>query len=157
MLLSFAGWKKSLQLPPTVRKFGGCTFDCFEQDELVLPEGVTEISKGTFIRSKIKTIVFPSTVKRICELGINSCDVKNLALQSGLEEIMEYGISYCGELENLHIPDTVSFIDHNAFRGNINLKKITVDEKNPYFKVEDGNVLIDIRDGHKYNLSKALY
>ncbi|MBR5545011.1 MAG: leucine-rich repeat protein [Clostridia bacterium] len=149
--------KDGLQFPSTVRKFGRCMLDCFEQDELVLPEGLSEISKGAFIRSKIKTIIFPNTVKRICELGINSCNVNNLVLQSGLEEIMEYGISYCYELEYLYIPDTVNYIDHNALRGNINLERITVNEKNPYFKVEDDNILIDIRDGHKYDLSKDLY
>lgn len=63
------------------------------------------------------------------------------------------------EVEAIHIPETIRTIKKNCFTGSSKLKKITVSEKNPYYKVKDntlftksGKTLVAVIDTGVYYL-----
>ena len=57
---------KKVRLSNQVKKLGFCAFmECFNLQDIMLPESVLEIEAFCFARTKIKTIIFPRKVKKI--------------------------------------------------------------------------------------------
>jgi len=63
--------------------------------------------------------------------------IECVILQEGIQEI-GYGAFYGCNLKKLVIPSTVSCIETLAFKGNLGLEQITVDEKNPVYCSDNG-------------------
>lgn len=63
--------------------------------------------------------------------------IERVVLPEGIQEI-GYGAFYGCNLKKLVIPSTVSCIEILAFKGNLGLEQITVDEKNPVYCSDNG-------------------
>lgn len=94
------------------------------KEELIIPEGVTEVGHGACYHANINKIVLPSTLKKIGSVAFCGCNFKEpLILPDGLEEIGWMGISYTN-LSELIIPNSIKKIDDSAFIGSKFYKKI---------------------------------
>ena len=125
-------------------KIGGGAFrECTEIEEIVLPDGITEIGSGAFSRCiKLRKINMPKSLKILgsgdydpCDdwyaswygtVGVFAgCDMKEIKLPSSLEIIGEYAFSYC-PFETVVLPDSVKTIEANAFYEADAIKSLTV-------------------------------
>ncbi len=77
----------------------------FENDELVIPEEVTDIAKYTFNGNQ---------------------HIKRMVLPASLKEIPQYSIAYAYALEEVVIPDGVTVIHGYAFRGCRKLESVKI-------------------------------
>lgn len=88
---------KSVSIPKSVYWLGEEVFaNCAVMDNVMLPENITEISKGMFE-------------------GCTS--LKKFSLHEKLERIGDRAFCGCSSLDFIIIPDSVTFIGENAFNG----------------------------------------
>ena len=74
--LTFLGCDKliSVKLPKALKSIGSYAFDsCSALTELTIPDNVTTIEKGAFLRSGLKNIVFPKSVQYIAQDTLSEC------------------------------------------------------------------------------------
>ena len=77
-------------------------------EELVIPEGVTELSNSAFI---------------------DDTGLKRITLPSTLEQIWDHAFQRCESLEEIVIPEKVDYIDDEAFLGCSGLKRVILKTK----------------------------
>ena len=83
---------------------------------LIIPEGVTEISKMAFYWSEIETVIFPKSLRKIGEDAFRSCHrLRSVTIQDGLETIGKNAFSGCPSLKDVTLPDSILEVDKYAF------------------------------------------
>ena len=98
-----------------------------ESKDLVIPEGVIDVSANALQNSDIETVSIPSTLKAIEESAFEGC--KNLKTfvcdeNSSLEIIHKNAFKDCVALEEISLSKTLNTIAEYAFYGCVNLKQI---------------------------------
>ena len=88
--------------------------------DVVLPEGVVEISDGAFLFSDITEIVLPSTLITIGDGGFSSTNLSKISLPQGLKTIGMTAFYWCSYLTQLIIPSSVTSIGDNSLPSNNN-------------------------------------
>lgn len=92
-------------------------------EEIVIPEGVTEIgSKG--IHRGAKRIAFPASLRKIHNHAFEYGEVEKVIFHEGLEEIGEYAFSHCFHLQEIRLPDTVHTLGMSAFSDCTKLQSV---------------------------------
>ena len=111
-----------------------------EITEVVVNEGVTEISMGLFEHhTKLEKVTLPSSVKIIDVVAFGHCSsLKSIELPEGLERLGISAFQNCTSLEEIRIPKTVTFIDPGIFINCDSLERIDVDEGSSSFCSVDG-------------------
>ena len=92
-------------------------------EELVIPEGVTEINNSGFI---------------------DNTGLKKITLPSTLESIWEKAFKGCSSLEEITIPERISYISDDVFDGCTSLRRIRMKSslvKGNYFAPKGARVL----------------
>ncbi|MCI6627129.1 MAG: leucine-rich repeat protein [Tenericutes bacterium] len=90
---------------------------------VVIPNGIKEISEGAFQNSKITSVLIPNTVATIGEFAFSGNNLTNITIPNGVTSIGNNAFNY-NQLTNVTIPSSVTIIDYNAFVNNPNLTKI---------------------------------
>ena len=141
---------ENTNIPDSVKVIGNNPFVTVPS-ELIIPEGVEELSDNAFyFNEDLKKISLPSTLKSIgsgafwdcCSIreitipeGIaeikddtfNHCEkLEKITLPSSLKSIGLFAFNYCGSLKEISIPDGTCEIKENAFNYCEKLKKITL-------------------------------
>lgn len=81
--------------------------------EVIIPEGVVEIATESFsLEKEVRSVILPSTIKTI--------DTYAFAQTS---------------LTELHIPDSITLVNHNAFSSCSNLTKLVIDSEDTAKKI----------------------
>ena len=108
--------------------------------ELVIPEGVTELSDGAFHGcTKLKSVALPTTLKVIRNNCFEDCSaLKSVVLPEGLERV-EFDFLNRTAVSMLHIPSTLIDIEEGAL-AIPSMRKFTVAAGNPRYRVENGYV-----------------
>lgn len=110
---------KSYAVPKGTRAIGPRAFSgCRSLTKITLPEGLEVIGDGAFFNGAFDKITLPESLK---EIGVGA-------------------FAICDKLKSLKLPAAVSLIHGNPLTNTIT--KLTVDKKNPVFKMTDG-MLID--------------
>lgn len=88
---------------------------------LVIKDEVESISQNAFAETKIKKVIFNDEMKRIGYGAFKDCNyLETVELNKGLEIIDSYAFHNTIKMEYIIIPNTVQFINYNAFNyGNI--------------------------------------
>ncbi|MCM1236241.1 MAG: leucine-rich repeat protein [Ruminococcus flavefaciens] len=96
---------------------------------VVLPENLTAISRGTF-RSfpNLENIIIPDGVTEIGDWAFNSCGIKSIVIPDSVEKIGSYAFANCKNLEDVRMSGGVKEIAEFAFAGCTSLKHITIPE-----------------------------
>ena len=108
-LMQYTGEDKIVRIPDGVKSISwGFLKDNKNRwniEEVIIPEGVTELPEGSFFYyDALKKVVLPN----------------------GLIRIKERAFMDCKQIEELIIPDSVSIIDSNAFAGCSGIRKIRI-------------------------------
>lgn len=87
------------------------------EDNIIVPDGVTSIYDLAFMRSSIVTIDIPNGVTSIGEAAFQSCKkLKSIILPNTLTNIDVSAFAYCINLTTITIPKSVTYIGAEAFR-----------------------------------------
>ncbi len=96
------------------------------ETRIVIPDGVTEISRSAFSNCGGYTeIKLPNSLTRIGEYGFYGCTgLTEIKLPDSLTGIGECGFYGCTGLTEITIPNSVEYIDKSAFKGCTELKSV---------------------------------
>ena len=111
------------------------------------PEGsnaIIEISSKTLLTG-CKNTKIPDDVKIIGEGAFAGCsELTAIDIPDSVTKIVAYAFADCSNLTAIHIPAKVTNIGFHIFEGCSNLDRITIDENNSHFVVQDnGNAIIN--------------
>lgn len=96
--------------------------DCKKLTEVTIPESVTEIGAGAFIRCAIRRVVIPKYVKTIDYFTFYYCsNLAGVTISDGVQRIENYSFANCSSLAQITIPASVEKIGGRAFVGSCNL------------------------------------
>lgn len=108
-----------------------------EYSEIIIPDGVTEISGHCFSRAAIRceqpleTVIIPQSVKTIGERAFLNLDNLKYVEIEGSVTIGEYAFASCSKLEEVVIKGRAN-IGNNAFSNCTSLKRVTLAKGSKY-------------------------
>ena len=115
-----------IEIPSSVESIGDRAFcHCPSLEQVILKEGIKSIGDEAFDFTKIEELVIPSTIEHIGKMPWNC---KKLVLMNGIERVRKNMTSSCYDLEEIELPDSIKYIDDNAFERKRNLKDIKFPE-----------------------------
>ncbi len=144
----------------------GAFANCTDLRELVIPEGVEELSVSVFDGlTNLRSVVFPNSITKLGVFTFQGCEnLQNVVLPENIDLIGEYFFKNCSSLKNIVIPASVKIIRHDVFVGCKNLESITI-KLNTKSEYEDGYRLsygkftfyniFDNAEEYTYYLSKS--
>ena len=110
---------RKIHLPSTLRRMVDNTFIDCQLEELILPEGMTEIP-GCMCENcyELKKVVLPSTLKKIGNAAFCHCkNLEDIVLPNGLEVIRDDAFGDCVSLKHLELPSSLKYIGPDTFLG----------------------------------------
>ena len=118
-----------------------------DDDNVVIPKGITQINSYAFADCQIKTISFPQTLKRICYSAFRNCaELKEIVLNEGLIEIESSAFEGCKVLDAISLPSTLQYLCEGAFSGCHKVKNVNCINNLQYSFIEgcliEGNHII---------------
>ena len=157
----------------------GVLIDYLGEDEnVIIPDSVTEIGSWAFRWSDVKTVTMGNSVTRICTHAFDACEelteinisdsvitiergtfercgkLRRVTLGESVQGIGYGAFTNCTALEEINIPASVKKISACVFECCPKLKTIRIDEKNRCFKFEDGALYYSAeRSGEKRLIS----
>jgi len=119
----------------------------YDSEIITIPstiEGKPVVSVGGFIGNErnVKEIILPEGIKEISEMAFYYCEsLEKINFPSSLEKIGKSAFYNCSNLNNIHLPKNLSSIGSDGvFRNCFSLNTLTVDGDNQYFSA-DNNIL----------------
>lgn len=96
---------------------GNQTFENTAIENVILPEGLTNLGEGAFSQcEKLTSVVFPKSLSAIGERAFNNCtSLTKIEMPTGLTVIGSDAFNGCTSLEEVSIPATVREIGRDAF------------------------------------------
>ena len=151
---------ESIDLPDTLQRIGlqafiGCQrlsigdyvvvkgrlYDYFGEDsDLVIPDGVTDITEWTFYGwDNITSVTMPDSVTNIESMAFFMCsNLHTIEFGSGLENIADLAFHECTSLSSISFPDAVRRIGVQAFQGCTSLNAVRFGAGTASMKLELG-------------------
>jgi len=105
-------------------------------DDYNVQSGITELSDGCFSKSSIASISLPTTLVTIGSNCFKNSKIVSIKLPEGLKKIGHN--NFPATLTSLTIPKSIKEFFVDNVTGCRDLKEITVDESNRYYKAKDG-------------------
>lgn len=97
-----------------------------ENQEVLIPNNVSEIGDSAFENMIIKNVSIPDGVTRIGRDAFKGCkQLKTIVIPESVTEIAAWAFAWSG-LTSLHLPASVSFVGAGAFEFCSNLHKVDV-------------------------------
>ena len=102
-------------------------YDTTGVTDVVIPDSVTSIGKGTFQEcDNLTSVTIPDSVTSIGSSAFKSCsNLKNVTIPDSVTNIGSSAFFYCKNLISVTIPDSVTSIGDSAFEG-CNFSSFTV-------------------------------
>jgi len=121
----FAGCSllRSVALPASVRRIGSGSFsNCVSLQRIYIPNGVEAIGSEAFTNSGLKSVALPKSVRELGLYAFKNCaGLSDVSIGFGIERIGYQTFGGCPALRGISVPDSVGFIDTDAFTGCLNL------------------------------------
>ncbi len=97
-----------------------------DAEEVVVPDGVTEIGIGAFhANTTLQKVVLPQGVSVIQASAFQGCTALcEISLPYGLHEIGSHAFENCSSLKEIHFPDSLCSLGNHSFAGCAVLQQI---------------------------------
>ena len=117
-----------LQVDPGTRRIapGACRNGVFA--EVVLPDGLTEIGESAFERVKTATMILPRSLRRLGRRAFYESVISEVSIAPRSVECIPEGCFERSSLNDAALPDGVTKIGDNAFRGAFFLRNLSLPE-----------------------------
>lgn len=140
---------RSVEIPKSLAYIGNSAFQSCAIESIDLPDSLTDIGESAFSNCwNLKSVVIPDGVKVIRWCAFDSCGnlsditfgpdlraIEHGAFRAtGLQSfILPPGVNlgtsvfeYCGSLQYVYLPDTITEITSDLFKGCVNLKSVVI-------------------------------
>ena len=98
-----------------------------ENEDVVVPQGITTIGALSFVGRPIKSVSIPEGVVAIGDNAFYECvHLANVVIPKSVKHIERQAFGYCRSLEKVIIPEGVRFIGDEAFIGCSKLSSVTM-------------------------------
>lgn len=124
--------------------FAFCSYT--KMDEVVLPDGIENISRFCFAGFGVPKIVLPSAVKNIAEYAFQWAKVEEFVFPENLESIGNSAFSGCKSLKEIDLPDNCSRIGQFAFYQCIAAEKVKMPKKLQYIDFNSFSCLFRVKE-----------
>ena len=122
---AFCSSLNTVTIPETVTRIEKFTFrSCSMLRRVRIPENCEYIGMGAFSNCYAKINGIPNKVKTIGAGAFEYCDFEKIVIPSGVTEIPEAAFRNCQAATELHIPESVTKIDKDAFNGDYEISAI---------------------------------
>ena len=150
-LYYFNGWDlylngelvNNLVIPDGVTEIKNYTFEkCISINSVTITKSVTSIGDRAFYSCmSLEGVVIPSSVTSIGEQAFCNCDsLSSVDIQNGVTSIGDQAFKGCDSLKKIIIPNSVISIGEQAFMICKSLVSIEVGSENSAYKSIDGNL-----------------
>lgn len=86
------------------------------EDNITIPEAVTETFVQALHACKVKSIVVPNTVKKIGAKSFQNCSkLENITIPEGVETLENATFMHCFSLKEISLPDSITTIKNGVF------------------------------------------
>lgn len=101
---------------------------CFEKLRLpdVYTDDVSEIRYYSFANTKINHIHFGKSLRIIDYKAFYNSSIKSLKFEPGIKAILSFAFQGCSELEEVVLPETLEYLDIDAFYECDNLRRLVI-------------------------------
>ena len=124
---AYCGRLTEIDIPSTVNSIGEDAFAYSGLTSVSIPEGVTALNEGTFYRcTDLASAELPDSLTEIWREVFQGCsNLKSIDLPEGLTRIDADAFNSSG-LEEIVIPDSVTYWEYRSFNGNPSLRKAVI-------------------------------
>ena len=128
VVIKYTGDKTDIVIPEGIKAIGCPAFSDSSVKSVKLPDSVTIIDAGAFMRCKnLTTINIPERVTFIGHRAFSKCSsLTNITIPDSVTTILDHAFEGCSSLTNITIPDSVTRIPDYLFEGCSNLKKLKI-------------------------------
>ncbi len=111
------------EIPQGVTVIGNIAFsDCKNITEVTIPESVTEMGMGAFIRCNLRRVAIPKFIKIINYFAFYYCsNLAEVTISDGAQRIENHSFANCRSLTQITIPASVEKIGGRVFTASYNL------------------------------------
>jgi len=95
-------------------------------EEVVIPEGVKQISRYAFLGGDFKKVTIPYTVESIGDHAFYGCDLTIINIPNSVTSVGESAFSCCEDLQKVIFNANVNYIESYVFENCRNLKVIYI-------------------------------
>lgn len=96
-------------------------------DDIVIPNGVTQIPKYGFSCTNLTSIEIPNSVTSISKYAFSGCaNLTSITVPESVKNIDDWAFSNCENLVSIEIPDSIISIGDYAFKGCTNLQSVYI-------------------------------
>lgn len=104
---------------------------------------IIQTSTNTLVKG-CKNTVIPNTVEVIGDAAFTQVSVDSMPIPNSVKKIGWIAFWLCSSLKKIHLPSSVTFIEHSAFNGCTGVTSMTVDPDNPVYDSRDScNAIIE--------------
>lgn len=97
---------ESVTLPQSLKRLGSRVFANSGLTSVVIPEGITWLSDGTFTGCKnLKTVTLPTTLETIEYNAFSNSGLTSIFIPKGVTSISSTSFNYCGKLSTISVSD----------------------------------------------------
>lgn len=137
--LTSANINCSCKLPDGFALYGGgisagCFGWCYNLEDVILGDSVTEIGDYTFMYCSIKDIIIPDNISRIGEEAFYGCDLEHVTIGNGVTRIEDYAF-YSNDLISITFGTSIQYIGYKAFDGN-SIKSIYINDMASFCSID---------------------
>lgn len=125
---------KHIVIPNSIHTIGDRSFSGISVEELIIPETIETIGEQAFYHIDVPELHIPGSIKTISDKSFAYSSAVKIELSEGIKEIKHEAFTFCGNLEDISIPQSVELIEPAAFWGCHNLETIRI--FNAYIKIE---------------------
>lgn len=107
---------KSIKLPEGLKTIGTDAFSSTDlQGKLLIPDAVKTIGDSAFAFTEIEEVALPAQLEKIGTLAFFGSELRSVVIPARITGIESGTFQSCDQLQAVYIPESVKYIDSDAF------------------------------------------